>query len=283
MSLLMPCDSVAFFILGVMQLQCINGRMVARDELVLPISNRGFKFGDGVFETMKVENGVLHLAPYHFDRLFTSLQLLQIRTSFSAASLTENILQLCAANGCSGRARVRLAVFRTDTGDGGYCIEALELPEEKVLWNEVGWTIDVYPYARKAMDMFANLKSANYLPYVMADLYAKEKGLDEALVLNSQNLLCDASKANVFLVKEGEIRTPALHQGCVNGVMRRYVVEELKKKGYVVKQAALSQTDLEDADEMFLTNALQGIKWVRRFWNSDYGHEQTKRIHDLLF
>jgi branched-chain amino acid aminotransferase len=279
----MPCKRRAFFILGAMQLQCFNGELVAIDEPVLPLSNRCFKFGDGVFETMKVANGVLQLAAYHFDRLFTSLQLLQVRASFSTDVLTENILQLCKANGCSHRGRVRLAVFRTNSGAGAYAIEAVELPEEKVLWNEQGWILDLYPYARKPVDVFANLKSANYLPYVMADLYAKEKGLDEALVLNCHGLLCDASKANLFLVKDGAILTPALHQGCVNGVMRRYVVEELKKKGYVVKQEALSQEDLEAADEVFLTNALQGIKWVRRFRDIEFSYEQTKALHDLLF
>lgn len=279
----MPCNRGAFFILGAMQLQCFNGEMVPLNEPVLPLSNRGFKFGDGVFETMKVASGFLCLAPYHFDRLFASLQLLQISTSFSAEGLTENILELCAANGCSERGRVRLAVYRAETGTGAYAIEAVELPEEKVLWNDEGWTIDLYPYARKAVDAFANLKSANYLPYVMADLFAREKDLDEALVLNCHNQLCDASKANVFLVKEDEIFTPALHQGCVNGVMRRYIVEELKKKGYVVKQEELLQEDLEQANEVFLTNALQGMKWVRRFRNKEYSCEQTKRIHDLLF
>ena len=266
-----------------MQLQCFNGEMVPLNQPVLPLSNRGFKFGDGVFETMKVEKGVLQLAAYHFERLFTSLQLLQIGASFSAEGLTENILQLCTANGCTHRGRVRLAVFRTDSGAASYAIEAVDLPEEKVLWNEQGWTLDLYPYVRKSVDVFANLKSANYLPYVMADLYAKEKGLDEALLLNCHGLLCDASKANLFLVKDDEILTPALHQGCVNGVMRRYVVEELKKKGYVVKQEALSQEDLEGAEEVFLTNALQGIKWVQRFRDVEYGSAQTKALHDLLF
>lgn len=279
----MPCIRRAFFIFGVMQLQCFNGAMIPHDQPVLPLGNRGFKFGDGVFETIKVVNGVLCLAPYHFERLFTSLELLQIRSSFSVATLTENILQLCAANGCTHRGRVRLAVFRTDSGEGAYAIEAMELPEAKVLWNEEGWTLDLYPYARKSVDVFANLKSANYLPYVMADRYLQEKGLDEALVLNCHGLLCDASKANIFLVKDDEILTPALHQGCVNGVMRRYVIEELKKKGYVVKQAELSQDDLEGAHEVFLTNALQGIKWVRRFQNIEYGHAQTKTLHNLLF
>jgi branched-chain amino acid aminotransferase len=266
-----------------MQLICFNGAMLKSHEPVLTTSNRGFKYGDGVFETMRVERGVVQLEGYHFDRLFASLELLQIETSFSSAELTERILELCTVNGCSERARVRLAVYRTEKGQGDYCIEATALPEEKVLWNERGWTIDLYPYARKGVDVFANLKSANYLPYVMADLFAREKGLDEALVLNSHHLLCDGSKTNLFVIRKDDILTPALHQGCINGVMRRHVVEELKKKGYVIKQAELSLDDLEGAQEVFLTNALQGIKWVQRFRDKEYGYEQTKKLYGLLY
>jgi branched-chain amino acid aminotransferase len=279
----MPCIRGAFSILGAMQFQSLNGQLIPHNQPALTISNRSFKFGDGVFETMKVETGSIHLASYHFDRLFTSLELLQIPTSFSASSLTQSILDLCSANGLIERARVRLAVYRKDDGEGASTIEAMELPEEKVLWNERGWSIDIYPYARKGVDAFANLKSANYLPYVMADRFAQEKGLDEAIVLNCHNHLCDASKANIFLIRETDILTPALHQGCVNGVMRRYVIEEAKKRGYTVKQGEVTQQDLEAAQEVFLTNALQGIKWVERFRDTTFGFEQTKRLHDLLF
>lgn len=257
--------------------------MFSKDEPVFPVTNRSFKYGDGVFETLKLQKGGLHLAPYHFDRLFASLELLQIPFRFSAAELTERIEALCTANGCSDRARVRLAVYRSEAGEGEYCIETGELPEEKVLWNERGWTVDIYPYARKGQDVFANLKTANYLPYVMAGRYAEEKGLDEALVLNSHGLLCDGSKTNLFLIMENSVLTPALRQGCVNGVMRRHVIEEAKKKGYSVRQAEVTLEDLEGASEVFLTNALQDIKWVQRFRGKEYGSEQTRRLYNLLF
>lgn len=266
-----------------MQLICFNGAMLKKNEPVFTASNRGFKYGDGVFETMRLQKGRLHLAAYHFDRLFASLELLQIPVAFSPVEITERAEELCKVNGCADQARVRLAVYRSESGEGAYCIEAAELPEEKTLWNDQGWSIDVYPYARKGQDVFANLKTANYLPYVMADRYAAEKGLDEAIVLNSHGLLCDASKANLFLIMENSILTPALHQGCVNGVMRRYVIEEAKRKGYTLKQAEVSIEDLQSAEEVFLTNALQGIKWVARFREKDYPCEQTRRLYDFIF
>ena len=275
--------SRGIFYFRAMQFQSFNGQLIPVNQPALLLSNRGFKFGDGVFETMRVVKGAVHLAPYHFDRLFSSLELLQIRTAFTASLLTKSIGDVLSANGLTGIARVRLAVYRTEEGEGAYTIEASGLPEEKILWNDRGWTINMYPYARKGVDAFAGLKSASYLPFVMADRFAQEKGWDEALVLNCHNHLCEASKANIFLVRQTGILTPALHQGCVNGVMRRYVVEELKKKGCEVIQGEVTLQDLEEAEEVFLTNALQGIKWVRHFRDKQYSCAQTKSLHDLLF
>ena len=266
-----------------MSLICFNGQILAAEVPVLTATNRGFKFGDGVFETMKVKKSTIQLEGHHFERLFTSLKLLLIDFPYSNKDLSNKIKELCASNKCLDLGRVRLAVYRNDKGRGDYLIEALPLPPEKVEWNERGWTIDIYPYAKKAPDAFSNLKSANYLPYVMADLYAKEKGLEETIVLNNSSHICDASKANIFLIKEGEISTPALHQGCINGVMRRYLIEELKKKGYVVQQEAISLVDLESADEVFLTNALQNIKWVQRFREKEYTSTLTRKLYSTLF
>src|SRR4030095_10075619 len=103
-------------------------------------------------------------------------------------------------------------------------------------------------------------KSANYLPYVLADLHAKETGCEESIVLNTENNLCDASKANIFLLVKDEIYTPALHQGCVNGVKRRYIIEELKKEKIIVQQKQINESLLFEADEVFLTNAINDIR-----------------------
>ncbi|RZL15018.1 MAG: hypothetical protein EOO89_15140, partial [Pedobacter sp.] len=155
-----------------------------------------------------------------------SIKLLEIKLNFTPQEMVEKILDLCKLNNCVELARVRLAVFRDSENSTGYTIEAVGITDQNMQWNEEGFVIDMYPYARKACDVFANLKTANYLPYVMADIYAKENDLDEVLVLNSYNNICDASKTNIFCIKDKTIFTPAMDQGCVNGVMRRFVIEE---------------------------------------------------------
>lgn len=245
--------------------------MVKQPTLFTP-QNRSFRYGDGIFETIKIFRGKILLADYHFDRLLTSLSLLKINPSFflTRDKMQENILELCKLNNCENSARVRLAVYREEDNNAGFVVEANFLEANINSLNEEGWRIDIYPLVRKSCDAFANLKSANYLPYVLCGIYADENKLDECLVLNSNNKLCDASKANIFLILNKEVFTPALHQGCVNGVKRRFIIERLKKSGIVTRQTTIDEAMLLAADEVFLSNAINDIRWVRSFRDKTY-------------
>lgn len=263
---------------------CFNGDYHPADAALLTVQNRSFKWGDGLFETMKVFNGRLLLQDLHFERLFSSLKLLQIEPSenFTQAILVPKLLLLCAENACVQSAKVRLAVYRQEDNKTAYTIEAIPLDEQINKWSEEGQTLCLYPYVRKSMDAFANLKSANYLPYVLAQRFASEKGADDAVVLNAANLLCDSSKANIFLIKGKVVYTPALHQGCVNGVMRRVVMEEVKKLGYRLHHDEVKEDDLLTAEEVFLTNAIQIIRWVKQYKTTLYGCGKTKEVFNAV-
>ena len=263
-----------------MSFVCYNGEMLPAEEPLFSAANRSFRYGDGLFETIKVVDKELQLSNLHFDRLFTGLQLLQIKPGphFTPTILAQNILELCAKNKTEALARVRLAVFRSFNGDADYVIESFPLAPEAMQWNQKGWQLVLYPAARKSCDAFANLKSANYLPYVLAQLYATEKGADEALVLNAYNNIADGSKTNLFLVKNKALYTPALHQGCVNGVMRQNLLAALKEEGYEIHQTEMGHQNLLEADEVFCTNAIQGIRWVKGYDGKNYHHTFTEQI-----
>lgn len=265
-----------------MNFVCFNGDLFPSSQALFTVQNRSFKYGDGIFETIKVFRGKIPLASLHFERLFLSLQLLKIHPSFNQEQLTKKLMELCEKNDCQELARVRLAVYRNEYNGSGFVMEALSLPESVNELNESGFAIDLYPYARKSKDAFSNLKSANFLPYVLADLYAQEKNLDDSVVLNCDSLLCDTSKANIFLIKDHEIFTPALHQGCINGVMRRFLIDELKKQNYKIHQEEISETDLVQADEVFLTNAIYGMRWVRSFREKQYSNRLTTSIYQQV-
>src|SRR5690606_18679385 len=101
----------------------------------------------------------------------------------------------------------------------------------------------IYPDAIKHHDQFSDIKSANYLPYVMASRFAKLNHFDDALLLNTNGMVADASIANIFLLKNKKLFTPSLSQGCIAGVMRRWLIEN-----YDVVETGVSIQDLLDAD-----------------------------------
>jgi branched-chain amino acid aminotransferase len=261
---------------------CFNGQMIAENTPVFNAENRGFKYGDGVFETIKVSKERIPLIDFHFERLITSLQLLKIQHSYTKELLVQWIMDLCQLNQCQDSARVRLAAYRNAIGHAEIIIEAQPIKRIDIQTWSQGISLAIYPYARKPRDVFANLKTANFLPYVMAGFYAIEKGFDDCIVLNDVNKICDSSKANIFMIRDNEIYTPALHQGCINGVMRRYLIDAIKELNYVVHQEEIVEEDLESADELFLTNAVKGIMPVNTFNGKQYNNSITSGFYERL-
>jgi branched-chain amino acid aminotransferase len=265
----------------------INGKIIPASKPVLQADNRGYRYGDGLFETMKMVNGQLILEKYHFERLFGGLKLMQYKISslFTAARLRKEILALCKKNSCTDLARIRLSVFR---GNGGlydetkglqYLIECWPLNASFNQLNKNGLDIDIYPHAQKSCDLFCNLKSANYLPYVMAAQYAKANKLNDCLINNVKGHIADATIANIFMVKNNLVITPSLSEACVNGVMRRYLIEKLRvSRNFELREGVVTKNDLETFDEVFLTNAMNGIRWVKSFRNKVYTNTRTIQL-----
>lgn len=263
---------------------CFNGSIHPSSAAVLSAQNSSFKYGDGCFETIKVLREDIQLASLHFERLFLTMEVLKIEHTpeLNETNFAEQILHLCRLNDVSESARVRLAVFRGVNNSAEYLIEALPLDAEFHKWNEKGLVIDIFPDGRKSCDALSNLKTANFLIYILAAIHAQEKGLDDCVVLNSENNLCDTSKANIFLIKDENIFTPALHQGCINGVMRRHVIDGLKTAGFQVYQKEINERDLLNADEVFVTNAIIGVRWVQRFKEKDYTCSLSRKLYAKL-
>jgi branched-chain amino acid aminotransferase len=266
-----------------------NGRFFEDDENVLSKDDRSYRYGDGLFETMKLINRNILLEDYHFERLFLGLDVLKfhIPVLFTKQKIENEIKELGKKNRCEQSARVRLSVSR---GNGGlydydnkfsYLIECW--PLEQKGFNENGLVIDVFPDARKSIDVFSNLKSANYLPYVMAAIWAKENKLNDALILNQHDHICDSTIANIFWVKDNNIYTPPLSEGCVAGVKRKEILESATlNRDNVVQESVLTHETLLQADEVFLTNAIAGISWVKECRNKIYKNTISGKIFTLL-
>lgn len=264
-----------------------NGKLFVEEKTVISVNNRSFRYGEGCFETMKMMNGKILLQAYHVERLNDALQRMKFSKTdfFYSPKLIAEILQLAEKNKHQHAARIRLTVTR---GDGGlyeipkvqphYAIQTWRLNSTSYQLNENGLVIDVYKNAIKVADDFSSIKSNNYLSYAMAAVWVKEQKLNDVLLLNQFGRIADATIANVFVVKGNTITTPALTEGCVNGVMRRFLIEQLQKTDYTIKEAEISTSDIEDADEIFLSNAIAGIKWVRNCGNQVYKNNLTYKI-----
>lgn len=267
----------------------VNGKIVAADQPVLMADNKSYRYGDGLFETIKVVRNKISLEAFHFRRFFSGLQQLQFDTPphVTPEALSTAILMLCRKNKCEDLARVRLSAFRGNGGlnsddTPGFIIECWPVPGEVNEWNSKGLEIGIYSQARKSCDAFSSLKSANYLPYVMASLWSRQQGYDDSLVLNSHDRIAETTIANVFIINGNIILTPSLGEGCVNGVIRQYLLEQLPAAGYTVKEQPLTVAQVLEADEFFLTNALQGIRWVEQCGKKIYEHSQAMKIYRQL-
>lgn len=268
----------------------INGEVKTNNERVLLAGNHSYRYADGLFETIKVENGKIKLVQYHFERLFNSIKILKFEPPvlFTREKICEEIIQLCRKNICEKLGRVRLSVSRGNAGiydcddKFQYLIECWPLEESVNMFNEAGLIIDIFPDARKSIDKFSNLKSANYLPYVMAAVWAKENKLSDALLLNTNERICEATMANVFWVKGGTLFTPPLNEGCIAGVIREYLIDHATELEIEIMEKELYFSELETADEIFLTNAISGIRPVKKFRNKNYQCNISKKIFNKL-
>ncbi|RYG43169.1 MAG: aminotransferase class IV, partial [Chitinophagaceae bacterium] len=264
---------------------CLNGKFLPADMPVLMADNKSYRYGDGLFETMRVRNGQIPVEELHFNRLFEGLVLLgfQMPAHLDITVLKDQIVRLCHKNQCAKLARVRLSFFRGNGGindaDGNaqYLVECWPLEPSVNSLNENGLVIDIHPEARKSCDKFSNLKSASHLPYIMAASYARSRKLNDCLLLNVYERIADSTIANVFITRGEQIITPPLREGCVNGVMRKYLLSQ-----FTIEERTLTLDDLLAADEVFLTNAIKGIRWVGQFRERKYSHTKASAMQAML-
>ncbi len=269
----------------------VNGKFLASGIAVFTADSRAFRYGDGLFETIKVVEGILELKELHFKRLYSGMEILQIKlpTIFNAGFLEQQVLKTIAKNKITTPARVRLAVFRGEGGlyepDGkgaGYLIQVWTLDKTGAL-NENGLIIGAYYGASKNCDLLSGIKSNNYLVYVMAALFAKNNRWNDCLVINNHGRVCDATIANLFWIKNARLYTVPLTEGGVAGVMRQHLIDSLPAKGWEVIEKPVTLGELEEADELFLTNSMSGIRWVNLLNNHHFTNNLTREIWRATF
>jgi branched-chain amino acid aminotransferase len=268
-----------------------NGKIHPEGTPVIGVDNRGLRYGDGLFETIKMINGKLLFEDDHFARLWKGLKALEfdVPKNLTVDFLQKEMTALAQKNGHANAARIRLNIVR---GDGGlydaknhlpnYIIQSWPLAPSNGEWNSNGLVLGIYEAAKKSCDLLSNLKHNNYLPYVLAALKAKSQKWNDAIVLNTNGRICDTTIANIFIVKDGAVFTPSLQEGCVAGVMRRVVIQQVLKSGIDLIEKEISISELLAADEVFLTNSIYNIRWVQGIGDITFKNSLTYTIFSSL-
>lgn len=268
-----------------------NDEFISSDQPVLTAQNRGFRYGDGLFESMRMCNGKLRFAEEHADRLKAGMKALKIDGGnlLDEYFLRQKTAELCRRNKFKENVRFRLTVYRD--GDGlytpagnksAYVLEASQLTESGYELNKKGLIVDVYDEMTKHIDKLSNYKTCNSLLYVMAGLYKKQHRLDETFILNQNGFLCESLSSNVFVVYNQQIYTPALSEGCIAGVMRGVVMGIAKMNNISLTEAQINPEVLKEAEEVFITNATGGIRWVMGYGRKRYFNEISKLLSAKL-
>jgi branched-subunit amino acid aminotransferase/4-amino-4-deoxychorismate lyase len=268
----------------------LNGDILLAGQALLPTTNRAFKYGDGLFESMRLMRGKLKYAQLHANRLQAGMKALHIDgyAQVDAYFLNELCAEL-AAHHKTQNARLRLTVFRDagglytpDVNTMGYCMELQPTDETRYTLNQRGLIMDLYTDMPKAVNVLSNYKTCNALNYVMAGLYKNRNKLDDAFLINQEGYLCEAISSNVFVLFDGHLYTPALTEGCVAGVMRQVVIDLAANLNIPLSEAQLAPGILNQADEVFLTNAARGIQWVMGYGGRRYFNQLSKVLLDAL-
>lgn len=269
----------------------INGRLVKDTSASVPYNNRAFRFGYGIFETMLMRESVIQLKEYHWQRLFDSIEKLgfEMPELMTREWIESEILKTVKKNKLEKLCRIRLQIY---AGRGGlydgqnmwseFVIECVPIEQHLLQLNERGLVTCIAVGLQKSPDTIANLKTSNALIYSLAAKQAKKNKVDDALVCNTHDNIIEGTIANIFWVKGDDIYTPPLSEGCVAGVMRKYLLEQMPMKGINIQEKVLTREELKEAESVFMTNSIRRIKWISNIDGNEYKIDKVIPIYENI-
>jgi len=256
-----------------------NGSLVA-DSNILLHENRAFLYGDSIFETVKVlDNKVLFLEDHYF-RLMASLRIvrMEIPMHFTMEYMDEQIKMLITNMPATPSYRVRISFFRKPGGkylptdnNCEFIITAEPLNLALYSLNEGRYEVELFKDYYITKQLLSTLKSTNKMVQVTGSIFAQENDYDNCLLINDDKNVVEALQGNLFMLTGTKLVTPPLSDGCLNGIMRKQVLELAKKiEGIEASEASISPFDLQKADELFITNVITGIQPITKYRKKEY-------------
>ena len=270
----------------------IDGKFYPESEAKISVFDHGFLYGDGVFEGIRSYNGVVFKLREHIDRLYNSAKAIMLDIPMTKDEMIEAVLETLRKNGLKD-AYIRLVVTR-GKGDLGLdprkcpkpsviiiTVPLLQLYDEKV--RERGMSMIVSWVRRDSVDATTHeIKSLNYLNSILAKIEANNAGADEAIILDPNGFICEATGENIFIVKDGKLFTPPSTSGALPGITASVIKEIAQKLGYQVIEKGITVAELYNADEAFLTGTAAEVMPIREVNKRQIGEGKmgpvTRRI-----
>lgn len=251
----------------------LNDRFVPEQEAVVSVYDRGFLYGDGVFETLRAYQGKIFKAREHVSRLFQSVKAVSLMIPTTPDDIQKILNQTLEANRLKD-ARLRITISR-GTDEIGLEPKASSSPTIVVIAKafsghleilyEKGVDVAVVKTRKTpAASLDPRIKSLNYLNHLLAKMESQKMGVFEGILLNQDGYLCEGTVSNLFLVKQGHLLTPASSCGILEGITRQTVLEVAQKAGIPVKEGFFRPDEIFGADECFLTNTTMELMPVVR-------------------
>jgi branched-chain amino acid aminotransferase len=270
---------------------CLDGEFRRDNEPRLFTANRVFRFNDAVTENIHASATESQFLDSHIERLTEQMKQLsmQIPLYLNTSNFRKLITDLLNKNRIFGGAHIRLTVFRNNSdemiptvNEVSFQIESTPLAHSRYEINDKGLTIGISDYIRPS-GRTAQIHRAHMSLFLLAAIEGKNSGLDRVILLNEAGRLTETTDSNLFLVSRNSIFTPSLQQGCIDGIMRKIIVDIATKAGFRVNdQSSLTPSALLDAEEIFLTNAVNGIRWVGAFQQKRYFSKAARLLNGIL-
>ena len=270
-----------------------NHKILNKKELKFSIDNRAFLYGDGLFESIKIINGKPFNLEAHLKRLFSASTLLDLQINASKKDFINNIDFLIKENKITKGGNLKIIVFREEGGkflpennSTSFLIISKESENNLFKLNKNGLDLGLFRDQLKPKGELSNYKSISALQSIICSLDTRKKAKEDCLMFNPENNIVESSNSNVFYVRNRLIYTPKLLEGCVDGTMRNCILN-LKNLDFNIIETEVRTEDILDADEVFLSNAISGIRWVssiedRKFSQQNISQLLTEKINQLV-
>ncbi|RAJ17057.1 aminotransferase class IV [Olleya aquimaris] len=269
-----------------------NG-ILQENTTILSNNNRGYAYGDALFETIKAVHGKLLFFEDHYFRLMASMRIMrmEIPMTFTMEYFEEEIKKTLEANNLlTDSARVKIQIDRVagglylpESNDVNFIISAKKIDADFYLLNEEKYEVDLYKDHYLSPSLLSTLKTNNKAINVIGSVYAKENKLDNCLLLNTNKSVVEALNGNVFLVKGQVIKTPPLSEGCLKGILRQQLIDIINLiPEYSLEESPISPFELQKANELFITNVIQGIQPITKYRKKQFKNDVAKLLLQKL-